>query len=181
MTDCVSKSGDHAVKRRDFLFLTAGMFAGAGSVLAMWPFIDSLNPTGHVLALETVDVDLASIETGQAVTVVWQGKPVFVRRRSAEEIRIAEQTSLDELVDPQPDAGRVIKPEWIVLLGVCPHLGCVPQGQRATQSRGDWNGWHCRCHNSHYDVSGRVRKGPSPKNLPVPPYEFLNDATIRIG
>jgi ubiquinol-cytochrome c reductase iron-sulfur subunit len=181
MTDCAGESGNHAENRRDFLFLTAGLLTGAGAALALWPFVHSLNPTRAVLALETVDVDLASIETGQAVTVVWQGKAVFVRRRTAEEIQIAGQTSLDELVDPQTDTERVVKPEWIVVVGRCTHLGCVPRGQRATQPRGDWNGWRCTCHNSHYDVSGRIRKGPAPKNLAVPPYKFSDEATIRIG
>ncbi|MCZ6509313.1 MAG: ubiquinol-cytochrome c reductase iron-sulfur subunit [Alphaproteobacteria bacterium] len=181
MTDCASESGKHSENRRDFLYLTAGLFTGLGTALALWPFMHSLNPTGDVLALETVDVDIAPIETGQSVTVVWQGKPVFIRRRTPDEIGAAEQAQLDELRDPQSDADRVVKPEWLVVVGVCPHLGCVPRGQRLKTLRGEWNGWHCTCHGSQYDTSGRIRKGPSPKNLPVPKYEFLNDTTIRIG
>ncbi|MCZ6452820.1 MAG: ubiquinol-cytochrome c reductase iron-sulfur subunit [Alphaproteobacteria bacterium] len=181
MTDCASESGKHSENRRDFLYLTAGLFTGLGTALALWPFMHSLNPTGDVLALETVDVDIAPIETGQSVTVVWQGKPVFIRRRTPDEIGAAEQVQLDELSDPQSDADRVVKPEWLVVVGVCPHLGCVPRGQRLKTQRGEWNGWLCTCHGSQYDTSGRIRKGPSPKNLPVPKYEFLNDTTIRIG
>ena len=181
MTDCASESGKHSENRRDFLYLTVGLFTGFGTALALWPFMQSLNPTGDVLALETVDVDIAPIDTGQSVTVIWQGKPVFVRRRTPDEIGAAEQAPLDELRDPQIDADRVVKPEWLVVVGVCPHLGCVPRGQRLKTQRGKWNGWFCTCHGSHYDTSGRIRKGPSPKNLPVPKYVFLNDTTIRIG
>ena len=181
MTDCVSESGKHSENRRDFLYLTAGLLIGAGATAALWPFMHSMNPSGDVRALETIDVDIAPIAKGQSVTVVWQGKPVFIRRRSVDEIEAAEQTSLAELRDPQRDADRVVKPEWLVLVGVCPHLGCVPKGQRLKAQRGDWNGWHCVCHGSQFDTSGRIRKGPSPKNLPVPKYEFLDDTAIRIG
>ena len=181
MTDCVSESGEHSENRRDFLYLSAGLFTGLGATLALWPFVHSLNPAGAVLAEETIDVDVAPIEKGQAVTVVWQDKPVFVRRRTAEEIQIAEHTSLDELVDPQLDTERVVKPEWLVVVGVCTHLGCIPKGQRSFEPRGKWNGWLCKCHASHYDTSGRIRQGPAPNNLAVPKYEFLDDTTIRIG
>lgn len=181
MTDCVSESGKHSENRRDFLYLSAGLLTGAGATVALWPFIHSLNPSGDVLAVETIEVDLAPIATGQSVTVEWQGKPVFIRRRTADEIEAAQQTSLDELRDPQSDGDRVVRPEWLVLVGVCPHLGCVPRGQRLKARRGDWNGWHCVCHGSQFDTSGRVRQGPSPKNLPVPQYEFVNHTTIRIG
>ena len=181
MTDYVRESGKHSENRRDFLYLTTGLFAGLGATLTLWPFVHSMSPTRDVLALETVEVNLAPIEIGQAVTVVWQGKPVFVRRRTTDEIQAAQQAPLDELPDPQADADRVVNPEWLIVVGVCPHLGCVPRGQRLKTQRGKWNGWFCTCHGSHYDTSGRIRKGPSPKNLPVPKYEFLDDTTIRIG
>ena len=118
---------------------------------------------------------------GQAITVVWQGKPVFVRRRTAEEIASAQGVALDELSDPQPDSERVQKAEWLILVGVCTHLGCIPLGQRGADPRGDWGGWFCPCHGSHYDTSGRIRQGPAPKNLQVPPYVFLDETTIKIG
>lgn len=181
LADYVRESGKHSENRRDFLYLTAGLLTGAGATVALWPFMHSMNPSGDVLALETVDVDMATIATGQSVTVVWQGKPVFIRRRTVDEIEAAEQTSLDDLRDPQSDGDRVIKPEWLVLVGVCPHLGCVPRGQRLKAQRGEWNGWLCKCHGSQFDTSGRIRKGPAPKNLAVPTYEFLDNTTIRIG
>ena len=163
------------------MYLSVGLFSGVGTVLAMWPFIHSMNPSADVLALSTTEVDLSPIEVGQAITVIWQQKPVFIRRRTAEEIQTAEQTPDADLPDPQSDADRVIKPEWLVVVGVCTHLGCIPLGQRSTEPRGDWNGWFCPCHGSHYDTSGRIRKGPAPENLFVPKYEFLDDITIKIG
>jgi len=118
---------------------------------------------------------------GQAITVLWQGKPVFIRHRTKEEIAIAQEVSLKMLPDPEADNKRIIKPEWLVVVGVCTHLGCVPLGQKTTEPKGDYKGWFCPCHGSHYDTSGRIRKGPAPKNLIVPPYTFLNDHLIKIG
>ena len=181
MTDHASEPGGEPESRRDFLYFTAGLFTGVGSALALWPFLHSMNPSADVLALSTTEVDLSPIEVGQSITVIWQKKPVFIRRRTAEEIQVAEQTPLADLPDPQSDADRIIQPEWLVVVGVCTHLGCIPLGQRSTEPRGDWNGWFCPCHASHYDTSGRIRKGPAPDNLPVPKYEFLDDATIKIG
>lgn len=181
MTDHAGESGGQPESRRDFLYLTTGLFAGVGTALALWPFIHSMNPSADVLALSTTEVDLSPIEVGQSITVIWQQKPVFVRRRTAEEIKIAEQTPVADLPDPQTDAERVIKPEWLIVVGVCTHLGCIPLGQRPTEPRGDWNGWFCPCHGSHYDTSGRIRKGPAPENLLVPKYEFLDDTLIKIG
>jgi ubiquinol-cytochrome c reductase iron-sulfur subunit len=140
-----------------------------------------MNPSRDVLALATTDVDLSPIQVGQAVTVVWRGKPVFIRHRTAEEIRTARQVPLSELRDPQPDQARVIKDEWLVMVGICTHLGCVPLGQKPTDPHGDYGGWFCPCHGSHYDHSGRIRKGPAPANLAVPDYTFTSDTTIRIG
>ncbi len=140
-----------------------------------------MNPSADVLALSTIEVDISPLEVGQAITVIWRGKPVFIRRRTEDEITIAEQTPERDLKDPEPDADRVVKPEWLVVVGVCTHLGCVPLGQKPSENRGEWNGWFCPCHGSHYDTSGRIRKGPAPTNLVVPEYEFLDDATIKIG
>ncbi len=115
------------------------------------------------------------------LTVKWRGKPVFIRKRTREEIDEAKVVNLNELKDPEEDLQRVKKEEWLVLVGVCTHLGCVPLGQKITDSKGEYNGWYCPCHGSHYDTSGRIRKGPAPKNLPVPPYTFLTDKVIKIG
>jgi len=181
MTDHAQEPGEHPESRREFLYLAAGAFGGVGALLALWPFIDSMNPSADVLALSTTEVDLSPIEVGQAITVIWQKKPVFVRHRAEAEIKEAEDTPEVDLKDPQTDDARVIKPEWLVVVGICTHLGCIPLGQKPTDPRGDWNGWFCPCHGSHYDTSGRIRKGPAPQNLPVPPYEFLDDTTIKIG
>ena len=169
--------------RRDFLYLTAASFGVVGAGSFLWPFVDSMNPAADTLALASIEVDLAPLEVGQAITVTWRGKPVFIRRRSEAEIKEAQAVSVDDLIDQQGDADRVKegKEEWLVMVGICTHLGCVPLGQKATDIRGEYNGWFCPCHGSHYDTSGRIRKGPAPKNLDVPPYEFLSDTRIKIG
>ncbi|BBK35676.1 ubiquinol-cytochrome c reductase iron-sulfur subunit [Allostella sp. ATCC 35155] len=172
---------DEGGTRRDFLYLATGALGAVGVASAVWPFVASLNPSRDVLALSSTEVDLAPVKEGQAITVTWRGKPVFVRRRTGEEIKEAEAVSLDSLPDPQTDEARVKKPEWLVVVGVCTHLGCVPLGQKATDPKGDYGGWFCPCHGSHYDTSGRIRKGPAPLNLAVPGYEFLSDTQIRIG
>jgi ubiquinol-cytochrome c reductase iron-sulfur subunit len=175
MAATTSAEGD-GVKRRDFLFIAAGAFGAVGTVAAVWPFVDQMNPAADVLALASIEVDLSAIAKGSAITVVWRGKPVFVRHRTAEEIAEAESVSIDDLPDPQLDEERVINPDWLVVVGICTHLGCVPLGEQ-----GDYDGWFCPCHGSHYDTSGRIRRGPAPENLAVPEYEFVNDTTIRIG
>lgn len=167
--------------RRDFLYLTAAAFGAVGVGSFAWPFIHSLNPAADTLALATTEVNLTGIEPGQAVTITWRGKPIFIRRRTEAEIKEAAAVPLDELRDQADDASRVKKPEWLVLVGVCTHLGCVPLGQKASDPKGEYNGWFCPCHGSHYDTSGRIRKGPAPTNLPVPPYEFVSDTKIKIG
>ncbi|HYF06128.1 MAG TPA: ubiquinol-cytochrome c reductase iron-sulfur subunit [Acetobacteraceae bacterium] len=167
--------------RRDFLNLTTAAFTAVGVGAIAWPFIASMNPAADVLALASTDVDLRPIQAGQAITVVWRGKPVFVRHRTPEEIQAARAVPLSQLPDPQPDQRRVQRDQWLVLIGVCTHLGCVPLGQRPTDAKGDYNGWFCPCHGSHYDTSGRIRKGPAPRNLEVPTYTFTSDTQIRIG
>lgn len=162
--------------RRDFIVVAAGAFAAVGAAAAVWPFIHQMNPSADVLALSSTEVDLSQIAAGQSLTVLWRGKPVFVRHRTATEIEQAQKDDTAALPDPQKDADRVKKPEWLVMMGVCTHLGCVPLGQQ-----GEYGGWFCPCHGSHYDTSGRIRKGPAPTNLPVPEYAFLNDTRIRIG
>ena len=140
-----------------------------------------MSPAADTLALATTEVDISPIEPGQSITVVWQGKPVFIRRRTDAEITEAQTVELDALPDPQTDDQRTKKPEWLIVVGVCTHLGCIPKGQAAGDRKGDYGGWFCPCHGSHYDISGRIRKGPAPKNLPVPAYEFLSDSLVRIG
>ena len=167
--------------RRDILTYTVGAFGVIGVASVAWPFIDSMNPAADTLAVSTVEIDLSPVEPGQAITVMWRGSPVFVRRRTEDEIAAAEQVSLDELPDPEADEDRVQRKEWLILVGVCTHLGCVPQGQRPTEVRGEFGGWFCSCHGSVYDTSGRIRRGPAPTNLPVPPYQFLDDNLIRVG
>ena len=167
--------------RRDFLHLTTISIGGIGTAIFMWPFLKSMNPAEDTLALGSTEVDLTNINVGQAKTVKWRGKPVFIRRRTSEEISEANDVDLKSLRHPENDKNRVQKEEWLVLLGVCTHLGCVPLGQKMSDSKGEYNGWFCPCHGSHYDSSGRIRKGPAPENLAVPPYTFINDTTIKIG
>jgi ubiquinol-cytochrome c reductase iron-sulfur subunit len=167
--------------RRDFLYLATGAFGALGAALTLWPFIHSMNPSADVLALSSTEVDLKPVAMGQSITVTWRGRPVFIRHRTAAEIDKARDTDVNALPDPQPDTARVKKPEWLILVGVCTHLGCVPLGQKSTDPRGEFGGWFCPCHGSHYDTSGRIRKGPAPRNLAVPEYTFVDDTTVRIG
>jgi ubiquinol-cytochrome c reductase iron-sulfur subunit len=167
--------------RRDFLTLAATALAGVGAAVTIWPFIDSMNPAKDVLALSSTDVDLSPVEVGQRLTVKWRGKPVFVAHRSDKEIQEAAKVDVDSLRDPQADSARVKKPEWLVIVGVCTHLGCIPLGQKSGDDRGPYGGWFCPCHGSIYDTSGRIRQGPAPLNLAVPTYAFTSDNAIRIG
>lgn len=175
------KNHGHDEGKRDFLALTAGAFGAVGAGVVAWPFIDSLNPAKDTLALSTTEVDLSPIQVGQAITVMWRGKPVFIRHRTAKEIEEADDVEMSALVDKQSDEERVQKSEWLVVVGICTHLGCVPVGTKTGEVKGDYDGWFCPCHGSHYDTSGRIRKGPAPKNLTIPPYEFLSDTRIKIG
>lgn len=168
--------------RRDFLFMTAGAMGAVAAGSVAWPFIDQLNPAADTKALATTEVDIASVAEGQAITVMWRGKPVFIRHRTAAEIEEAKKVNVADLRDKQSDDARFkTRPEILVVVGVCTHLGCVPLGQATGEVKGDYNGWFCPCHGSAYDTSGRIRKGPAPKNLEVPTYSFLSDTVIRIG
>lgn len=174
------QSPDH--HKRDFLALTAASFGAVGAASVAWPFINSMNPAKDTLALASTEVDLTPIAVGQSITVMWRGKPVFIRHRTEKEIAEAKEVDVDSLRDPAADADRVQEDQWLVIVGVCTHLGCVPTGQKTGEARGDYDGWFCPCHGSHYDSSGRIRKGPAPKNLAVPPYEFINDKKgLKIG
>jgi len=172
--------GDEGDSRRDFLLLSTIAVGVTGAGLAAWPFIDTMNPSKDVLALASTEVDLSPISEGQSITVMWRGKPVFIRKRTPGEIAEAQRT-LGGDKDPQDDKARVKRPEWLVVIGICTHLGCIPLGQRTGDPKGDYNGWFCPCHGSAYDTSGRIRVGPAPRNLDVPPYQFTGDTTILIG
>ena len=163
-------------KRRDFLFTASYTIGAVGIGAAVWPLIDQMNPDSSVKALASTEVDISAVERGKSITVLWRGKPVFIRRRTQEEISEARAVNLDDLKHPEKDEDRAKNPEWLVMIGVCTHLGCVPLG-----NKGEYNGWFCPCHGSHYDTSGRIRKGPAPTNLEIPKYEFLNKNTIKIG
>jgi ubiquinol-cytochrome c reductase iron-sulfur subunit len=167
--------------RRDFLMISTTAVGAVGAACVAWPFIDQMNPAADTLALASIEFDVSTVEEGQSVTLTWRGKPVFVRHRTPEEISEAEAVPLDDLRDPQTDEARVEKPEYLVLVGVCTHLGCVPLGQKVSDPRGDYGGWFCPCHGSHYDTSGRIRKGPAPLNLAVPDYQYISDTVVRIG
>ncbi|WP_298437338.1 ubiquinol-cytochrome c reductase iron-sulfur subunit [uncultured Jannaschia sp.] len=187
----MSHADDHAGTRRDFLYYaTAGMGAVATG-FAVWPLVNQMNPSADVEALSSIDVDVSILEPGSQMTALWLGKPVFIRRRTPEEIELARGVELSDLPDPLANNANIDSDapatdenratgesgEWLVQMGVCTHLGCVPLGDGA----GDFGGWFCPCHGSHYDSAGRIRRGPAPRNLPVPPVEFLDDTTIRLG
>ena len=191
----MSHAEDHEGTRRDFLYYATG---GAGVVAtgaAVWPLVNQMNPSADVQALSSIRVDVSGVEPGTQLTVKWLGKPVFIRRRTPEEIEEALAVPLAELPDDHArnanlpgadgaDPNRSLAPfgdaentgEWLVMIGVCTHLGCVPLGDA-----GDFHGWFCPCHGSHYDTSGRIRKGPAPENLPVPLAEFVDESTIKLG
>ncbi len=167
------------ITRRDFISLTANSAAAVGLICTAWPFIDSMNPSADVLSLSSLEVDISGIKEGEYITVKWRGKPVFIKHRTEKEIKDASSTEIKHLIDPQEDAQRtkVDHNKWLILIGICTHLGCVPIG-----NKGDYlGGWFCPCHGSHYDSSGRIRKGPAPLNLEVPPYQFIDDNKIKIG
>lgn len=173
------------VTKRDLLQLIALAGAAIGVGAIAWPLIDSMNPSKDVLALSSVEVDLTPIVEGQGIVVSWQGKPIFVRHRTADEIKQAQQVKLSELMDPQAglDKDRVKSghDQWLVVVGICTHLGCIPLGNKPADPRGEYGGWFCPCHGSQYDTSGRVRHGPAPWNLALPPYAFESDSKIKVG
>lgn len=181
----MASNADHNPDRRDFITIAALSFAGVGAATTLWPFIQQMNPDASTQALASTEVDLSPIKEGQAITVMWRGKPVFIRNRTPEEIKAAQAVPMGELSD-RTDASdtqrtKKGKENWLVLVGICTHLGCIPKGQSIGDARGEFGGWFCPCHGSHYDTAGRIRKGPAPRNLEVPPYEFVADSKIKIG
>ncbi|MGJ8612054.1 MAG: ubiquinol-cytochrome c reductase iron-sulfur subunit [Octadecabacter sp.] len=187
----MSNAEEHHATRRDFIYYAT---AGAGAVItgaAVWPLVNQMNPSADVLALASIRVDVSAVNVGTQLTVLWQGKPVFIRRRTEDEIAQGRAVALDDLVDTSAenanlqdgaeatDENRTLDEagEWMVQMGVCTHLGCVPLGDGA----GDFGGWFCPCHGSHYDMAGRIRKGPAPRNLPVPVASFVDETTLQLG
>ena len=169
-------SDEKKPERRDFLFTASYAIGAVGVGVAVWPLVDQMNPDASVKALASTEVDISSVEPGKSITVLWRGKPVFIKRRTQEEIAEARAVKLDVLKHPEKDEDRAKNPEWLVMVGVCTHLGCVPLADK-----GEYNGWFCPCHGSHYDTSGRIRKGPAPQNMEIPKYEFVNSNIIKIG
>jgi ubiquinol-cytochrome c reductase iron-sulfur subunit len=181
--------------RRDVIMIAAGGFAAAGGALALWPLLDQMNPDQSALSLASTEVDLAHVEAGQAITVMWRGKPIFIRHRTDAEINAAKDLPVDELPDPlarnanlpdnapATDDNRITKGReaWLVMIGICTHLGCIPKGQAVGDPKGEYGGWFCPCHGSQYDTAGRIRKGPAPQNMAIPPYAFTADTKVKIG
>jgi ubiquinol-cytochrome c reductase iron-sulfur subunit len=185
--------------KRDFLYIATGAVGAVGAALVAWPLINQMNPDASVKAMATIEVDLAPVVEGQAVTLKWRGNPVIIRHRTKAEIEAAKAVKMEDLVDPvarsanvkdgeaATDANRVVggKEQFLVMMGVCTHLGCVPQGNSGdygvVEGSAKTGGWFCPCHGSHYDTAGRIRRGPAPQNLPVPKYQYLTDSKIRIG
>lgn len=183
------------VTRRDFIYIATTAFVAIGAAAALWPAIDQMNPDASALSLASIDVDLAPVQQGQAITVLWRGKPIFVRNRTPEDIEKAKAVQLSELKDPDArvlgapadlpatDANRTKpgKENWLIMVGICTHLGCIPKGQSPGDDKGPYGGWFCPCHGSVYDAAGRIRQGPAPRNLDIPPYQFTSDTKIKIG
>jgi ubiquinol-cytochrome c reductase iron-sulfur subunit len=181
--------------RRDFIYIATTAFAAIGAAAALWPAIDQMNPDASALSLASIDVDLAPIQVGQAITVLWRGKPIFIKNRTPEEIQKAKDTPLSALKDPEAnimgatteipatDENRTKpgKENWLIQIGICTHLGCIPKGQAPGDDKGPFGGWFCPCHGSVYDTAGRIRQGPAPRNLEIPPYQFTADTKIKVG
>ena len=181
--------------RRDVILIAASGFAAIGAAAALWPLLDQMNPDESALSLSSTEVDVSHVDTGQAITVMWRGKPIFIRHRTKKEIEEAKAVPLDDLPDPlarnanlpenapATDDNRAAKDRepWLVMIGICTHLGCIPKGQAIGDPKGEYDGWFCPCHGSQYDSAGRVRKGPAPQNMAIPPYAFLSDTKVKIG
>jgi ubiquinol-cytochrome c reductase iron-sulfur subunit len=186
---CHAAADENDPARRDFLIYAAGAMTTVGACVAAYPFVQSMNPAADTLALATIEVDLSDLKEGDAKTVMWQGKPVFIHYRTQKQIDDARAVPMSDLKDPQTDEDRVKQsvfngkelPQYLIVTGVCTHLGCIPLGQKPTDPHGEFGGWFCPCHGSQYDTSGRIRKGPAPRNLPVPPYKFTDATKIKIG
>ena len=171
------------VRRRDFINIAAVSFAGVGAVAVVYPLVNQMNPSADVLALASTEVDVSQIQPGQAIKTIWRKQPIFIRNLTEKEIAEANAVDVGSLRDPQTLAERTLegKQNWLITLGVCTHLGCVPLGAAEGENKGEYGGYFCPCHGSHYDTAARIRKGPAPKNLEVPEYAFTSDTVVQIG
>ena len=171
------------LRRRDFINIGAVAAGGVGALALVYPLVNQMNPSADVLALASIDVDLSAIQPGQAIKTIWRKQPIFIRHLTPQEIQQANAVDVGSLRDPETLADRTAegKPQWLITLGVRTHLGCVPLGTAEGENRGEYHGYFCPCHGSHYDTAGRIRRGPAPINLEVPEYEFTSDTTVRIG
>lgn len=178
-----TEPGDGGVRRRDFINVAAVSFAGVGGLAVLYPLVNQMNPAADVLALASIEVDVSAIERGQAVKTTWRKQPVFIRNLTPAEIQQANAVPIGELRDPQTLAERTRagKENWLITMGICTHLGCIPLGTAPGENKGEYGGYFCPCHGSHYDTAARIRKGPAPLNLLVPEYEFLSDTVVQIG
>jgi len=175
--------------KRDFIYIATGAAAALGAGALAWPMVTQMGMASDTLAAGSIEIDLTKVSEGQQLKMLWRGKPVFVRHRTPAEIAEADAVDLADLKDPQTDNERLVPnatggldPKYLVMVGVCTHFGCIPIGEQGkVDAEGDYGGWYCPCHGSHYDTSGRIRKGPAPKNLEIPPYEFLSDTVIKVG
>jgi ubiquinol-cytochrome c reductase iron-sulfur subunit len=181
--EAISATPQDGVRRRDFINIAAVSAAGVGGLATLYPLISQMSASADVLAQSTTEVDISAIQPGQAIKAVFRKQPVFIRNLSPEEIKKANEVDVDDLRDPQTLAERTQEGHgnWLITMGVCTHLGCVPMGAAEGEVKGEFGGYFCPCHGSHYDTAGRIRKGPAPKNLPVPEYAFLSDTVIKIG
>jgi ubiquinol-cytochrome c reductase iron-sulfur subunit len=182
-SEATAPAGDDGIRRRDFINIAAVSAAGVGAAALLYPLINQMNPSADVLALASIDVDISAIESGQAIKTIWRKQPIFIRNLTPQEIQAANAVDLGGLRDPQTLAERTVdgRLNWLITLGVCTHLGCVPLGAVEGENKGEYGGYFCPCHGSHYDTAARVRKGPAPLNLEVPEYIFLSDTAVRIG
>ena len=193
--DAADSLRDEGPSRRDFLYIATGTFATIGAAAALWPVVDQWNPDASTLALGSIEVDLAPIAAGQAITVLWRGKPLYIRRRTPADIEKSRAAKLADLKDPyarvldgaddlpatDENRTKAGKEEWLIMIGICTHLGCLPKGQAPGDPKGPYDGWFCVCHGSIYDTAGRIRVGPAPRNLDIPPYKFIEDKKIKVG
>jgi len=181
--DTAGATTHEGVRRRDFINIAAVSFAGVGAVATVYPLVNQMNPSADVLALASIEVDVAQIQPGQAVKTIWRKQPIFIRNLTPQEIQAANAVSIEDLRDPQSLADRTKEGHrnWLITLGVCTHLGCVPLGAAEGENKGEFGGYFCPCHGSHYDTAARIRKGPAPTNLEVPEYAFKSDTIVQIG
>lgn len=181
--DAAAKAGDDGVRRRDFIHIAAVSFAGVGGASVLFPLVSQMAPSKDVLAASSTEIDVSSIESGQAIKAQFRKQPLFVRRLTPSEIEQANAVDTESLRDAESLADRTKegREDMLITMGICTHLGCVPLGAAEGEDKGEYGGYFCPCHGSHYDTAGRIRKGPAPTNLVVPDYEFMSDTVVRVG